>query len=181
MRINIRKNKLKNILLTVMLILAMALTAAGCGNKKEAADTGGMATEAESAEQPSAGTEDTDQPSGTEDTDQPPAEQPKSQDNVLGEGKTKIHFVVVDMEGNETGFEIHTDKETVGDALLEHGLIAGDESEYGLYVKEVNGIKADYDVDKTYWAFYINGEYASVGVDSKPVKEGETYTLRIEK
>lgn len=192
MRINIRKNKLKNILLTVMLILAMALTAAGCGNKKEAADTGGMATEAESADQPSAGTGDTDQPSagtedteqtpaGTEDTEQPPAEQPKSQDNVLGEGKTKIHFVVVDMEGNETGFEIHTDKETVGDALLEHGLIAGDESEYGLYVKEVNGIKADYDVDKTYWAFYINGEYASVGVDSKPVKEGETYTLRIEK
>lgn len=172
MRINLRKNKIKNILLTVMLIVAMALTAVGCGNKKEAAGTGQTATGAESAEQPSAGTGDTEQPS---------AEQPKSQDNVLGEGKTKINFVVVDKEGNETVFEIHTDKETVGDALLEHGLIAGDESEYGLYVKEVNGITADYDVDKTYWAFYINGEYATTGVDSKPIKEGETYTLKIEK
>lgn len=192
MRINLRKNKIKNILLTVMLIVAMALTAVGCGNKKEAAGTGQTATGAESAEQPSAGTGDTgqtateaesaEQPSaGTGDTEQPSAEQPKSQDNVLGEGKTKINFVVVDKEGNETVFEIHTDKETVGDALLEHGLIAGDESEYGLYVKEVNGITADYDVDKTYWAFYINGEYATTGVDSKPIKEGETYTLKIEK
>ena len=77
---------------------------------------------------------------------------------VLGEGQTKILFTVVDKDGNETAFEIHTDKETVGDALLEHQLIQGEESEYGLYVKVVNGITADYDVDGTYWAFYINGE-----------------------
>lgn len=35
----------------------------------------------------------------------------------------------------ETKFEIHTDKETVGAALLELDLIAGDDSEYGLYEK----------------------------------------------
>jgi len=59
----------------------------------------------------------------------------------------------VDKEGSETQFEIHTEKETVGEALVELGLIAGEESEYGLYVKTVNGITADYDKDGVYWRF----------------------------
>lgn len=101
--------------------------------------------------------------------------------NVLGEGQTKFYFTVVDATGNETEFEIHTDKENVGEALQEYDLIAGDESDYGLYVKTVNGITADYDKDQTYWAFYINGEYASTGVDSTPVTAGDTYSFKVEK
>ena len=100
---------------------------------------------------------------------------------MLGEGQTKFIFVVVDKDGNETNFEIYTDKETVGDALLEVDLIAGEEREYGLYVKTVNGITADYDADQTYWAFYVNGKYATAGVDSTAVKEGETYSFKVEK
>ena len=101
--------------------------------------------------------------------------------NVLGEGETQFTFDVVDQEGNETQFEIHTDKETVGEALLELGLIAGEEGDYGLYVKTVNGITADYDEDGAYWAFYIDGEYAATGVDATPVKEGGTYSFKVEK
>ena len=66
---------------------------------------------------------------------------------------TVFTFTVVDKEGSETQFEIHTEKETVGEALVELGLIAGEESEYGLYVKTVNGITADYDKDGVYWRF----------------------------
>mgnify|MGYP002766368778 FL=1 len=101
--------------------------------------------------------------------------------NVLGEGQTEFYFTVVDATGDETKFEIHTDKENVGEALQEYDLIAGDESDYGLYVKTVNGITADYDKDQTYWAFYINGEYASTGVDSTPVTAGDTYSFKVEK
>lgn len=99
---------------------------------------------------------------------------------VMGEGATVFNFVVVDKDGNETTFEIHTDKTTVGDALLDVELIAGDTSEYGLYVKTVNGITADYDVDGTYWAFYINGEMAMSGVDTTDVVEGDTYSFKVE-
>ena len=60
-------------------------------------------------------------------------------------------------------------------------LIAGEKSAYGLYVKTVNGISADYDKDKTYWAFYVNGSYASSGVDTTPIKEGEVYMFKVEK
>ncbi|MBO5177851.1 MAG: DUF4430 domain-containing protein [Lachnospiraceae bacterium] len=101
--------------------------------------------------------------------------------NKLGEGKTQFNFTVVDKDGKETAFDIHTDKTTVGDALLELGLIAGEEGAYGLYVKQVNGITADYDVDQTYWAFYINGEYGMTGVDVTNIEAGATYSFKVEK
>ena len=101
--------------------------------------------------------------------------------NKLGEGKTQFNFTVVDKEGKETAFDIHTDKTNVGEALLELGLIAGEEGAYGLYVKQVNGITADYDVDKTYWAFYVNGEYGMTGVDATEIEAGATYTFKVEK
>ena len=101
--------------------------------------------------------------------------------NKLGEGKTQFNFTVVDKDGKETAFDIHTDKTTVGDALLELGLIAGEEGAYGLYVKQVNGITADYDVDQTYWAFYVNGEYAMTGVDATNVEDGASYSFKVEK
>lgn len=95
--------------------------------------------------------------------------------------KKSFTFIVVDKNGNETTFNLSTDKSTVGDALLEEGLIEGEPGAYGLYVKKVNGIVADYDTDKTYWAFYINGEYAFSGVDATPVEEGATYSFKVEK
>ena len=87
----------------------------------------------------------------------------------------------MDKDGNETNFEIHTDKEIVGEALLDLELIAGDEGEFGLYVKTVNGITADYDVDQTYWAFYVDGEYAMSGVDATTIEDGMTYAFKVEK
>ena len=81
----------------------------------------------------------------------------------------------------ETKFEIHTDKKTVGEALLEVKLIEGEDGPYGLYVKKVNGITADYDVDQTYWAFYINGEVAMTGVDVTDVEGGATYSFKVAK
>ncbi len=99
---------------------------------------------------------------------------------VLGEGSTSFAFSVTDQDGNTSPFEIHTDKATVGEALLELGLIAGDDSEYGLFVKTVNGITLDYDKDGKYWAFYIDEEYASSGVDSTQITDGSSYAFKAE-
>ena len=98
-----------------------------------------------------------------------------------GEGETAFLFNVVDPDGKETAFEIHTDEKTVGAALLSLGLIAGEDSEYGLYVKTVNGVTVDYDKDGQYWAFYVDGEYAATGVDSTDITAGATYTFKAEK
>ena len=101
--------------------------------------------------------------------------------SVLGEGNTSFTFSVSDIDGNESAFEVKTDKTTVGEALLDTGIIAGDDGDYGLYVKEVNGITADFDTDGTYWAFYINGEYAMSGVDTTDIVAGAAYAFKVEK
>ena len=97
-------------------------------------------------------------------------------DKELGKGSKTI-MVEVEAEDQKVTFTIHTDKDTVGEALMEHDLIEGEEGAYGLYVKKVNGITADYDEDKHYWALYVDGEYAMSGVDSTEVKDGVTYRL----
>lgn len=99
-----------------------------------------------------------------------------TEDTSFGEG-AKTLKVKVEADGQSIVFTVKTDKETVGEALLEHSLIAGDESEYGLYIKVVNGIKADYDTDKAYWSFNKNGEYMMSGVDTTNFTDGEQYEL----
>lgn len=101
-------------------------------------------------------------------------------DMEFGKGATAV---VVEIKAGDQSvtFTVNTDQTTVGAALLEHGLIAGDEGEFGLYVKVVNGITADYDVDQSYWAFYINGEYAMTGVDQTYIDTSATYLLEYTK
>ena len=73
-------------------------------------------------------------------------------------------------------FTIRTDKENLEDALTEHNLIDGDESAFGLYIKKVNGIVADYDADGSYWAITKSGEETS-GAKSTLIADGDCYEL----
>ena len=97
-------------------------------------------------------------------------------DMEFGKG-ARTAVVEVEAADQKITFTIHTDQTTVGAALQEHQLISGEEGAYGLYVKVVNGITADYDIDQSYWSFYINGEYAMTGVDSTEITEGSVYKL----
>lgn len=97
-------------------------------------------------------------------------------DTELGEGASTITVEVT--AGEKTvSFTVHTDADNLRDALEPLGLIAGEESEFGLFLNSVNGIGADYDADGFYWALYIGGEYASTGVDSTAVADGGEYAL----
>lgn len=146
------KKKTLSFILCMVLTVAMALSATGCNGSNN----------------------NTTPPTSAADTNNAAGA------TVLGEGSTSFAFSVTDADGSVTQFEIHTDKATVGEALLELELIAGDDSEYGLYVKTVNGITLDYDKDGKYWAFYIDGEYATTGVDSTAVTAGAGYAFKAE-
>ena len=99
-----------------------------------------------------------------------------TEDASLGEGAMTITVAVT--AGEKTvNLTVATDAENLRDALEPLGLIAGDESELGLYIKTVNGISADYEADGYYWALYIGGEYAVTGVDTTPVSDGGEYAL----
>ena len=97
----------------------------------------------------------------------------------VGQGERSFALTVADRDGKENHFTVHTDCDTVGEALVEAQFISGEQGDYGLYIKTVNGISADYDTDGVYWAFYINGEYAMTGVDATQIDSDAVYALRI--
>lgn len=96
-------------------------------------------------------------------------------DKTFGNGE-KTCVVEVKAEDQVVTFTIKTDKNTLGEALLEHELIAGEQGDYGMFIKTVNGMFAD-EKDGCYWILYINGEYAMTGVDSTEITEGTVYQL----
>ena len=93
-------------------------------------------------------------------------------------GAKAYTFTVVDAEGKETVHELHTDEEMLGAALLNEGLIEGEDSEYGLFVKTVDGITANED-NQEWWSLTIDGEMAMTGVDSTPVEDGGKYEFTL--
>ena len=100
---------------------------------------------------------------------------------TLGAGNTTFSVEVTDAEGAKITFTVKTDEKTVGAALQALDLIGGERGDYGLYVKEVTGITADYEADGSYWAFYIDGQYAATGVDLTDVQDGAVYGFAVEK
>jgi len=122
-------------------------------------------------------------PSTTDPTAEPTDNYPTKHDIAtdIGEGGTTFLFAVTDAEGVVAWFNVSTDETIVGAALLETALIEGEDGAYGLMVKSVRGLRADFDLDGAYWAFYVDGAYAMSGVDSTTITAGEVYELRYEK
>ena len=97
-------------------------------------------------------------------------------DTTLGQGEKTVTLEVT-IDDQTVTLTVKTDADTVGKALLDNGVIEGEDGAYGLYVKKVNGVLADYDIDQSYWSFYINGDYAMSGVDTTEITEGAVYSL----
>ncbi len=152
-----QKTKLRKLLsciLCIVLIAAMALVTSGCNGDK------------------------TTEP---EVTIGKKLELPVKDGAELGKGETSFKVLIVDKDGIETRVTVHTDKTIVGEALQELGLLEGEEGPYGLFIKSVNGISADYDKDGVYWAFYVGDEYAMEGIDLTEIDPDVEYALRVEK
>ena len=98
-------------------------------------------------------------------------------------GSKTITISVVDSAKQTVTYTTKTDAEFLRQAMEEtEGLtFSGDESEYGLMVIVVNGETADYNVDGSYWAFYINDEYCNYGIDSQPVADGDSFKIEYTK
>lgn len=96
---------------------------------------------------------------------------------AAAEGAKTITVEVVHKDGTEKAFTYHTDAEYLGEVLLAEGLIAGEDSQFGLYIITVDGEDAVYEEDGAYWALYEGEEYAQQGVDATPAADGGRYGL----
>lgn len=95
------------------------------------------------------------------------------------QGAKSITIEVVDNNANSTMYDVHTDAEYLRQAMEEaDGLeFSGSESEYGMMVETVNGVTADWNVDQSYWGFFVNGDYCNYGIDSQPVADGDAFQI----
>lgn len=152
------KTKILSLLLAVTMCLSLVVTLGGCNAEKT---TEATVSQAETVA---------------------PTEDPLwegavyTEDVTLSEGATAIEVEVRAGEKSIT-VAINTDAENLEDALLGAGLVEGEQGAYGLYIKKVNGITADYDVDGAYWAMYKDGEYLTTGANETSVSSGDHFEL----
>lgn len=98
------------------------------------------------------------------------------EDTELGAGEKCIYVKVIAGE-RSVNLTVRTDRETLADALMEHGLVEGDMDTYGLYIKKVNGILADYDVDLHYWKLSEGEKALMTGASQVMIADGVQYVF----
>lgn len=97
-----------------------------------------------------------------------------TEDTEIGDGVITIKVLVTAGDKTVT-FKVNTYGGTLGTVLSHYKLIDGEQGAYGLYVKTVNGIYADYNTTRSYWSINKNGEYMMTGVDDEEIENGNTY------
>ena len=95
------------------------------------------------------------------------------------EGSKSITIEVVDSKQESKIYELKTDAMYLQQAMDEaEGLeYDGYESEFGFTITSVNGEVADFNVDSSYWSFYVNEEYCNYGISEQPVEDGDAFKI----
>lgn len=92
--------------------------------------------------------------------------------------KKNISVDVIYADQTSDTFSIETEEETLRGALEQENLVEGTESQYGLFVKTVNGVTAD-DSRQEWWCFTKNGESLETGVDTTMIADGDQYEITL--
>ena len=100
------------------------------------------------------------------------ATRPETQEGSKGYTVTVVH-----KDGTAKNFAYRTDAEYLAEALLEAGLVSGEDSQYGLTIITVDGEAAVWEKDNAYWAIWIGEEMAMTGAGETPVYDGSTFKL----
>ncbi len=94
------------------------------------------------------------------------------------EGDKTIAVAVIHGDETRADFSINTEAETLRGALEQENLVQGEESEYGLFIKTVDGETAD-DSQQQWWCITKGGEMLETGADSTMIADGESYELTL--
>jgi hypothetical protein len=92
------------------------------------------------------------------------------------QGSKAITVTVVHADGSSKDFKYRTDAEKLGAFLEEKGLIDSKGADQGMF-HSVDGEKADWNVNQSYWAFYIGEDYAMTGIYDTNITDGAVYKL----
>ncbi len=92
------------------------------------------------------------------------------------QGTKSFSVTVVHADGSSKEFAYRTDAKKLGVFLEEKGLISSEGADEGMF-HTVDGEKADWNVNQSYWAFYLGEEYAVTGIYDTNIADGAVYKL----
>lgn len=96
-----------------------------------------------------------------------------------GKGSTEkktFTLTVVHADGETITKEITSEEAYLAHALIAEGIINDEGIETGMYFT-VDGETSSWEQNQSYWALYIDGEYATAGMNDTPIVEGSEYKL----
>ena len=93
-------------------------------------------------------------------------------------GAKGITVQVAHKDGSSKDFDLHTDQEFLGRALVEGNVVEDNQSAYGLYILTADGETADAD-SQEWWQITKSGEYLMTGADETPIADGDHYELTL--
>ena len=96
---------------------------------------------------------------------------------ATSQGSKTITVTVIHADGSEKKVTVRTDAEYLAEALLTENLVIGEDSQYGLNIHTVDGEKASWEANQSYWALFIGEDYATTGVSQTPVNDGDSFKL----
>lgn len=89
-----------------------------------------------------------------------------------------ITLTVVHKDGSEKEIALTTKEQYLGAALEAEGIIAGEEGQYGLFIKTADGETAD-ESNQEWWCLTKEGEMTETGVDSTEFTDGDKFELTL--
>jgi hypothetical protein len=95
---------------------------------------------------------------------------------IKGSKEIVVEVAIPEEETKE--FTLNTDVEFLRQALEEKELIKGSESEFGLFITEVDGRVVD-DTKQEWWCITKDGENVFTGVDETPIADGDHFEITL--
>ena len=156
----------KSFALMLALVLALGMTACGNGESSSSETASSAASSEVSSEAVSSEAASSEvassEAAGEEET----------------AGSKTITLTVVHGDGTSNDITVSTDAENLRDALEAEGIIAGEDSSYGMFVQTVDGETAD-DGEQEWWCLTKGGEMWNYGVDDTEIADGDVYEFTL--
>ena len=156
----------KSFALVLALVLALGMTACGNGESSSSETASSAASSEVSSEAVSSEAASSEvassEAAGEEET----------------AGSKTITLTVVHGDGTSNDITVSTDAENLRDALEAEGIIAGEDSSYGMFVQTVDGETAD-DGQQEWWCLTKGGEMWNYGVDDTEIADGDVYEFTL--
>ncbi len=157
----------KSFALVLALVLALGMTACGNG-ESSSSETASSAVSSEASSEAVS--------SEAASSEAAPEESAAGEEETTG-SKT-ITLTVVHGDGTSNDITVSTDAENLRDALEAEGIIAGEDSSYGMFVQTVDGETAD-DGEQEWWCLTKGGEMWNYGVDDTEIADGDVYEFTL--